>query len=145
MLWADHSKAAISSALRSLRLYDGGTISRPTYSIYPIEIDLSKQSWAPRPYESFRRFSLLQQPPNKPVEDFFDVKQGVRTGDNQAFVLERSQFTDIPKRERRYFRDAVVNKSIRDGRIVDPVHLFFPYGDHVIESEAVLIRAVPYF
>ena len=141
MLWSSPEKSALTAALRMLRRYDNAVISRDYFSIYPIET-LTSESWAPRPYESLERLKAFADT-NATVGKLFAVHQGVRTGDRKVFVLEDEQFYALPRAERKYFRDTIVNRSIVASRIVSPVHMFFPYDAQAIESEDALRRAVP--
>jgi len=79
------------------------------------------------------------------LADLFEVRQGVRTGDNKTFLLNQTQFNALPKRERRFFRRAVTNNSIQAGKIKEVYWLFYPYGDPelAIEDEDALYRALP--
>jgi adenine-specific DNA-methyltransferase len=95
-------------------------------------------SWAPRPYNSWRLLHSLTTFPK--VSDLFDVKQGVRTGGNKAFVLSQNKWEELPKNEQIYFRPAVVNKSIRYGYLSPVAYVFYPYGRFTIESESKLSK-----
>ncbi|MBM9595077.1 N-6 DNA methylase [Rhodobacteraceae bacterium MCCB 386] len=78
--------------------------------------------------------------------DLFDVRQGVRTGDNKTFVLNRDEYNELPKRERRYFRQAVMNVSIRDGKADKEFWVFYPYGENTtLPNEEVLKRELPHY
>jgi hypothetical protein len=82
---------------------------------------------------------LLQRLEHLPkVKDLFDVKQGIRTGNNPVFLLSKSDWMSLPKGERQYFRPAVVNKSIDYGVLKDLVYVFFPYGELGIKNEKEL-------
>lgn len=79
------------------------------------------------------------------MADLFEVRQGVRTGDNKAFLLDQTQFNALPVREQRFFRRAVMNSSIQDGKIKETFWVFYPYDDPeiTIEDEGFLRRALP--
>jgi adenine-specific DNA-methyltransferase len=79
------------------------------------------------------------------MADLFEVRQGVRTGDNKAFLLDQTQLNAIPTRERRFFRRAIMNSSIQDGKIKEIYWVFYPYGDSelAIEDEEALRSALP--
>ena len=49
------------------------------------------------------------------MADLFQVRQGVRTGDNTAFLLDEAALKALPGRERRYFRRAIMSDPILDG------------------------------
>jgi hypothetical protein len=48
-------------------------------------------------------------------------------------------------RERKYFRKAVINRSINGGRLTLQAYVFFPYGRFEIASHTALLEAVPTF
>jgi len=147
--WADHRAASNSAGLRELRKlrYAPQESKRDIiirirsgngYSIYDNpDLGRSEASWAPRPYSSWQLLNRLQYQLPK-VKDLFDVKQGVRTGLNPVFILNKEQWEKLPKTERHYFRPAVVNKSIRYGFLRDTSYLFFPYGKTSVETETEL-------
>jgi hypothetical protein len=146
-IWADHRLASSSGALRALRQARnarGGSvfpIDTQHYSLYRDPALGWESNWAPRPYQA--RKTLLQLEDLPQVQDLFDVKQGARTGLNQAFVLKREEWSDLPEEEQPYFRPAVLNESIREGRIYDSEYVFYPYGEQWIDSEEQLSERVP--
>ena len=80
-----------------------------------------------------------------PAGDLFDIRQGVRTGLNRAFLLSVGQRTALPPREQKWFRPAVTNKALTQGRIVPDRFVFYPYDENglVIDSEAQLVYELP--
>lgn len=81
------------------------------------------------------------------IGELFDVKQGVQTGRNPALVLTREEWRRLPEQERKYFRQATMSDSIKNGRIVRPYYIFFPHqpSGPVFGSEKQLRQAVPDF
>jgi len=79
------------------------------------------------------------------MAELFEVRQGVRSGDNKAFLLDETAFRSLPVREQRYFRRAIMNDSIQEGRVRDLYWIFYPYGDPsiAIPNEDTLRKAVP--
>ena len=45
------------------------------------------------------------------ISDLFQVRQGVRTGDNRTFLLDERKFASLPAQERAFFKPAVMNES----------------------------------
>lgn len=148
--WADHRITSNSAGLRALRKtrYFTGANSYPIvkegFSIY-LNTSLGKnsQSWAPRPYDSWKLSQNLQHLPR--VGDIFDVKQGVRTGYNKAFLVSQEDWSHLPEEEQKYFRPAVVNKSIQYGFLRDLVYIFYPYGSNRISTEHKLQEVLPLY
>jgi hypothetical protein len=81
------------------------------------------------------------------VCDLFDVRQGVITGLNRAFVLPVHAYNKLPKAERQYFRPALLNSTIRDGRLHLTHYLWYPYksGDKLFRSERDVRETVPMY
>ena len=148
MIWADHTPDSSDRALRTLRSLDwlptigDVEIERTGYSIYTSPGG-SKQSWAPRPLSSVRLLRRLVKLPSH--DKVYDISQGTITGLNEAFLLSDTEYRQLPKKERAFFRKAIVNASIRNGQIFDGQWVFYPYGDDCesIASEEKLLRQVP--
>jgi adenine-specific DNA-methyltransferase len=144
-LWADHKETSTSAALRTLRRL-GASEHDPVllagFNIYPnSSIGRDSRSWAPRPYAAWKITEAAASLPV--VGDFFVVRQGILTGLNRVFILDDAALARLPARERFAFRKAVVNESIRGGRVVSTVWVFYPYGAALIESEAELTKRLP--
>jgi adenine-specific DNA-methyltransferase len=141
--WADYRADSASSGLRELRKIRGGDVGiewpveTSAFSIY-VNKDLGSDldTWAPRPYRSWKLLNATSGFPR--VSDFFNVRQGIRTGANEVFLISAETFNEMHQRERRFFRPAVVNESIRKNVLSMSAYVFFPYGSNSIESEAEL-------
>lgn len=149
-VWADYRPDSSSDAFRALRRWRASGKSEPlplvrkNFSIYRDEhIGHGAGSWATMPYESRQRLAATSGLPR--VADLFNVRQGARTGENNAFVLERAQVSRLPPNEREFFRPAVINQAIRSGFLSDDWYVFYPYGDAKIENEEHLLQAVPHY
>ncbi len=147
ILWADHESNSSDRAFRALRRANAQAsleiepIHTKNFSVYVGRaFDSKTRDWAPRPYAAYELLHRLRDFPR--VRDLFAVRQGSRTGLNAAFVLDRAELLRLPKREQRFFRPAVVNDSINDGRLNDDTFVFFPYGGDLpkIEQEDQLKR-----
>jgi len=82
-----------------------------------------------------------------PIGSLFDVRQGVRTGMNSAFLISNADAEQLPKRERQWLRPAIMNESIANGVIDSNYQIFYPYtrGGLAIETEEQLLKMVPIF
>lgn len=101
-------------------------------------------SWLPRPQllrELIPRFEASELPR---VEDLFSVKQGIRSGANEVFVLSSATVESMPEKGRKYFRPLAGNKTIEDGKIVREEFIFYPYNKSglMLETEQDVARAV---
>ena len=82
-----------------------------------------------------------------PIGDLFDVHQGVLTGSNSVFLLTTSQVEKLPQKERKWFKPAIMNESIKNGQIEVRHRVFYPYNQQglIITSEAELVRLLPVY
>ena len=144
--WADHRSSSSSRGLRQLRK---GRLVSP--SIYPVRengfsiyenpsLGRNENSWAPRPYTSWILLNSLNHLPR--VRELFNVRQGVLSGYNKAFILKKPEWLDLPADERVFFRPVVINDSIQRGCLSDIVYIFYPYGSLRIETESELGQSV---
>ena len=79
------------------------------------------------------------------LDNVFEVKQGVRTGLNSAFVLDADQLKMLPIKERSCFKPAVMNDSLEAGRLLKKHWVFYPHrsGEALFPDQDALMRAVP--
>jgi hypothetical protein len=146
-LWADHRLESSSSVLRALRRYNYhgrnsfNVISKSGFSIYE-NPSLSENllSWSPRSYESFKLLKRLEN--FSKVKNIFEIREGISTGLNSVFILSKKDFEELPKKEKRFFRPAVITESINKGQLSDISYVFYPYGEDLpkIQSEDDLQR-----
>lgn len=134
LVWADHAQGSSDLALRALRRHEKPSIAvcledHKNFSIYTVPAMEKADSWAPRPYQSAKVLSALSDGPQ--VRTLFSVQQGTITGLNAAFLLNEGEFNALPKSEQRYFRPAVVNESIKSGRLLLGAWVFYPHGDNL--------------
>lgn len=138
--WADYRSASSSAGLRALRKIR----QLQNQNVYPVigdgfsiyvnpSLGHGDSSWAPRPYKSWKLTQSLDHLPK--VEDLFQVKQGIRTGHNKAFILPQDEWAKLLKREQRFFRPAIVNRSVQYGFLKKSSYVFYPYGEYEIENE----------
>lgn len=82
-----------------------------------------------------------------PLAKLFDVHQGVRTGFNQVFLLDDAVVSAMKAQERRWFRPAVMNDTIKRGRIEPTRFVFYPYDQRglAITTEEQLAKEVPQY
>ncbi|MEZ5999631.1 class I SAM-dependent DNA methyltransferase [Hyphomonas sp.] len=81
------------------------------------------------------------------LEELFQVRQGIQTGMNPAFVLSLEQLQKLPSKERKWFKPALMNETIFDGRLKQKYYIFYPYDEkgELIASEAKLKEFVPIY
>jgi adenine-specific DNA-methyltransferase len=106
---------------------------------------IAPTTWLPRRRSDYRLLELLGTRELPTVGELFQVRQGVRTGANDAFVLRKADLQALPRREHKYFRPAAGNSTIRDGHLETAEYVFYPYGsaEVAIASEHELEAVVP--
>jgi len=140
VLWTDHQQESVFYALRELRIYRGIDIPTPVvknnYSIYDFELLTKNNSWAVKSYQLFQLFEKLKGFTN--VGKLFKVSRGADAGNNAAFLLQKSEWQLLPKKEQPYFRPCIMRDSIIGGQLNDSFFMFYPYGNYKIDSESDL-------
>lgn len=145
--WAEPRDRATTSGMRALRRlrYLGQPSDYPIgegFSIYRSPgLGQGRESWAPRPYRSWRLVQNLSALPT--VGQLFHVRQGALTGSNSAFLLTHEEWESLPSPEHPYFRPAVDSNSIHNGMLEDSAYVFCPYGRYAIEHEDQLTTMLP--
>jgi hypothetical protein len=152
-LTSANETTATGEALRALRRLAGPVVAGASGKGWRItsidQRDLIKTNrWRILPAaveECLARLDDLGMPR---VGELFDVKQGILTGMNDAFILSRQQLEMLPESERRFFRPALFRNAISDGRIHDRHYVFFPYdfaGPLFKDEEDVRTQVPEYF
>lgn len=148
VVWSDQKKSSSYKALRSLRSLTSAklrsdVVATPAFSVYADNtMGRSGDAWRPISMEVASTLSKYQALPK--LSGLFGVEQGARIGED-VFVQPKSYVDALPEAERKYFRPAVVNASIRDGALNDGWYVWFPYtpGIQKIETEEQLSDVVP--
>lgn len=160
-LWADDRLESSSSAFRALRRYNYygrepfNIVDQNGFSIYENpslntnfrygKTTSYKLNWEPSSYSIYRTFNILRSLDNfSKVKDIFDIKYGAQTGFDSVFLLSKKDFDLLPKKERKFFRPAIISKSIKAGVLSDTWYVFYPYGESIpeIKSEDELKKYV---
>ena len=145
-----NSAEATGDALRMLRRSHGQELSSgedDAWRLFEVQTAKlqSRPTWRLTTPRTEAALSKLIDAGAARVSDLFQVRQGVLTGDNKAFVLDNDTFKALPKKEKLFFKPAVMNHSIQDGRLQLLYWVFFPYdieGPH-FRTEDELLAAVP--
>jgi len=150
LMWSDNTDNGYAYGLRELRKINSILVSNQPFIIpgnnfnfYSVN-NLESKNWMPVDMSAFQliNFKLKEMPK---VKDLFDIKQGVRTGLNKAFIINKEFFETLPKSEQKYFRPAVTNDSIKYGCLNDNNYIFYAEGKYSIKSEAELKKVVNTF
>ena len=79
------------------------------------------------------------------IEDLFQVRQGIRTGMNSAFLLKVDEVVSLPKGERGLFKPAIMNNSILSGNLIPRNMVFYPYSNSgsIFATEQEVTKKLP--
>ena len=139
-------------ALRALRGYQEGVDARDSGESWelfeaPAHAFAERSTWRPVSPSRLDALSRLVTQHLRRVSDLFEVHQGVQTGNNGAFLIDRQTYDDLQPGERSFFRPAIVNNSLRRGEISEGTWVFFPYSEEGLSltTEKALKAAVPFY
>ena len=150
LVTANRSEAT-GDALRMLRRapnpeFDDGAAG---WRLFPLPTDKlhSRPTWRLTTPEIEKALSRYVDAGAVRVHDIFRVQQGVRTGHIKAFVLPKHDFETLPRKEKVFFRPAVMNRSIQDGQLQSLYWIFYPYNraGPCFNTEDELLSAVPIY
>jgi adenine-specific DNA-methyltransferase len=150
--WASPDAGAASEAIRALRRLVYLPSERPpnttafaSWTVTRLSLGAwnERVSWLPGPGVLGSLLDVLKDRLSTRVEDLFNVRQGIRTGAKDIFVLTKDAVDALPKAERRYFKPAVDSASFVEGEILPHTCLFVP--DPAWHSEDEVAAALPEF
>ena len=135
------------AALRTLRREPEAVVSikgverfkRPSQAFSP-------QSWRPLRQSAYKERDRLATLALPRINDLFEIRQGVRTGSKRVFVLKASQYEELGRKEKKFFRPAAGGGSIRSGQLRRAEYVFYPYdadGRLLWTSEEELKDSLP--
>ena len=148
-IWADERTNSAEAALRALRRRfstDNSIEERSqNWAIYSISsIDLrARKSWLPTPNALGSLLDWIERRNFPRVGQLFTVRQGIKTGLNEAFLVTDSELRALPESERKYFRKVANGEDIAGGRVHSSMHIF--YVPKQFRSEKQMLEAVPRF
>jgi len=135
------------AALRALRLESEAVLSIKGVERFERSLQaFSPKSWRPLRENAYKEKDRLAALALPRIDDLFKIKQGVRTGNNRVFVLKVSQYEELSRRERKFFRPAAGGGSIRNGQLRQEEYVFYPYatdGRLLCSSEGELKDSLP--
>lgn len=149
-LITSNSAEATGNALRTLRRSDQrvlGIGEEDSWNLFqvPTKIFQSRPTWRLTTPKAEAALSRLMDTGAVRISDLFEVRQGVLTGNNKAFLLGKSEYYNLPENERRFFKPAVMNRSIQGGRLELLYWVFYPYEIEgpLFKTEEDLLAAMP--
>lgn len=149
--WCNESPSGYDKAERNENKKNRGGITDDTeISPYPVMQDLfTPINWAPRAYSENIVILETQKQESKdllkPINELFTISSGVRTGNNDLYVLPVESYDRLPEIERIYFKLAISGKTIHDGKLDRSNMIFFPYTEDggMITSETQFKKLLP--
>lgn len=152
VLTASNSAEATSRALRQLRrtAVEHSPTLNSDFRLFQVDQSafIDKPTWRLlSPETDSKLFRIRTQIGMTTLENVFRVHQGIQTGMNPAFLLSTVEFSKLPKREKMWFRPAIMNEAISGGSITPSRFLFYPYDNEglAIKTEADLMQKVPQY
>lgn len=155
---ANNAAEATGDALRAVRrgerLAGGGSVTSTSgdrgWRAFEVPADqfARRPTWrliAPEAASAIERLKTIGL--TRSLGEIFDVFQGVRTGDNDSFIVSEDFYLALPSSERKFFRPAAMGDNLVDGRLTKSEFVFYPYDQRglLIETEDELARKVPTF
>jgi len=154
VVWADSRQDSLNYALRGLRRWRGAEVeplNGDGFSVYlRRDIAITGGPWVSRRYDAWSTYKRFQSSDRMiPANKIFDIRQGIRLG-NDVFIVERGYVQKMRKGEKgeqRFFRPAVMNPSIINGKLSATWYAWYPYTEGLpeITSEAELEEYVPQY
>lgn len=153
VMWVKNESGNASKALHELRKMNSTgslKVNDNNYSIYqPHTFPIAKENWKPVSYsenEQLKRLTiLLAEKKLVPVHKIFSIKQGIRTGSNQVFIIPKEKFNGLPVEEQNFFKPSVDNESVESGMLKEVNYVWYPYSTEgiLIKDEDELKNLVP--
>ena len=147
-----NSAGATGDALRGLRRSDRRTLEvreSRDWCLFnvPTTTFRSRRTWRLTTPRAETALSKLLHAGAARVSELFDVRQGVHTGNNRVFILRNRDYGLLPEKERRFFRPAVMNQSIEDGKLRLLYWVFYPYNTSgaMFGTQKELMASVPIY
>ena len=146
-LWTSNDSGATGAALRQLRRTGGRGAAEESTNTWRIgRIALKRfglrPDWRLRSPRVETLLKELDEAVSTRVGELFQVRQGIRTGANEVFLLSAAHWEALPLGERPFFRKAITNSAIKHGRMELSEYVFYPYdkGKILFESEEKAMR-----
>jgi type I restriction-modification system DNA methylase subunit len=151
VLWTENKRGVVSDSIHELRKFKykkSPYVAKNDFSIYyPKKYPLNKDNWKPFSIDDDAFVKDLNEylinGHLKRIGDIFNVKQGIRTGNNYIFKIDNQYYNSLSADEKKFFKPAIDNESINVGRIVSKnSYVWYPYSQEglIINDENELER-----
>ena len=134
------------AALRALRRESEAVLSiKGVERFKRSQQTFSPENWRPLRQDAYKEKDRIEALALPRIGDLFVIRQGVRLG-HSVFLLRDSQYKELDRSEKQFFRPAAGGGAIRNGQLQKREYVFYPYatdGSALIESEAALQSRMP--
>ena len=135
-IWCSNRERSAFDAIRGWRKMQYDNASQrinENYNIYiPSHFPIVKNTWKVLPQDDddfLHRISLKNRTGDlKPLSYIFDVHQGVLKGNKDLFEIDKEQFLNLPKSEKRLFRPMASSRTIMSGFVKGERYIWYPYS-----------------
>ena len=134
-------------SLRALRLDVSAVEGGADWDVYTDSQSMfAPSNWMPRRRQQLMLREQLLSRGLTTIGQLFDVHQGIRAG-HKCFSISADAYHELPAKERKLFRPAATNATIREARLFKDEFIFYPYseGGATIETEEQLYAVAKVF
>ncbi|MEH6685596.1 MAG: N-6 DNA methylase [Qipengyuania sp.] len=142
-LIAENESSATGDALRALRRNTCGSGDGWELFETPQQEFVDAANWKPLTPQTrlvISRLSGLGQLTR--LGEMFDIKQGIRTGANKAFLLTPEQYARLSTPGKRFFRPAMTGDNLSEGLLREGDWVFYPHGSFALKTEGELQKSL---
>lgn len=153
LLWCRNENGVAQSALCALRKIEASRlmeIDEEKYSIYFPDVYPDMQdSWKVISHSAYTFKNKLNDALINgrlvKLQSIFTVKQGIRTGGNDLFIIDLYEYEKMSIREKSFYRKSVDNDAISYSKLDAKNYVWFPYDSSgiMIKSEEQLKSECP--
>ncbi len=141
VLWTNNEKDIPKIALTGLKKMQYSLLSKideAGYSIYKSK--LNPENYNVNSFKNNEIFLNIEELVSKKllvrVKDVFNVQQGIRTGNNDIFKVEKGFYENLSAKEKKYFRLNIDNSTISEGKLTLQDYVWYPY-----DKDGILIKS----
>jgi len=153
LIWTKNEKGVAQDVLCDLRkkeFSNSPAVENKSYSIYtPSTYPIITDSWKVISLKEERFLKDVQQYETEKilvkVSDVFNVKQGIRTGNNNVFIISIEEYESLPNNEKQYYRKAINNDTVKNGIFTLTNYVWYPYDSKgiIFNNETEFQQSAP--
>ena len=153
LLWSSNERGVAQEAICALRKMEANNlreVDKGRYSIYvPVDYPDVHGSWKVTSLkDTLLRAQLddcLQQGNLVRLKTIFTVRQGIRTGNNGAFIIGADEYEMMSTDEQKFYRKSIDNDAISYGKLEAKHYVWYPYSQEglLVQSEEQLAEKAP--